>query len=212
MKKFINGRWFPLTAAILIVAAVALVMALFGWRITYAPELENSWDALSAVAALAGVIASFTAIMVAIRIPKKIADRQDKIALFEKRFVCFQELQRHLSLSKAIQKEQSIEKIKRCYVTMYCGGSYMNFDGIDHIQVLTKSCTNLQQVPFLFKEINETYTKKLYDTFTDLILSLANANAEELEIRQNIKLYTETVTDIWVRYYNVLFDSVELRS
>ena len=51
MKNFIKGRWFPLIAAILIVAIVAIVMALFGWRITYAPELENSWDAISAVAA-----------------------------------------------------------------------------------------------------------------------------------------------------------------
>lgn len=57
MKNFIKGRWFPLIVAILIVAIVAIVMALFGWRITYAPGLENSWDAVSAVAALISAFA-----------------------------------------------------------------------------------------------------------------------------------------------------------
>jgi len=86
LKNFIKGRWFPLTVAILIIAAMVLVMAFFGWRITYASELENSWEAISGVAAWVGAIASFGAIMVAIWIPKRIADQQNKIALFEKRF------------------------------------------------------------------------------------------------------------------------------
>lgn len=71
-------------------------MFLFGWRITYAPELDNSWDAISAVAAwasivvaFAGVIASFAAIWYAIRVPKEIAYQQNKIALFEKRYEAY---------------------------------------------------------------------------------------------------------------------------
>ena len=85
MKKFIKGRWFPLVIAIIVVTAVAFIMALFGWRISYAPGLENSWDAVSAVAAWAGVFSSFIAIWFAIQVPKKIAEQQNKIALFEKR-------------------------------------------------------------------------------------------------------------------------------
>lgn len=61
MKNFIKGRWFPLTIVILIVATVAIVMALFGWRITYAPELESSWDAISAVASLVGAVGAIAA-------------------------------------------------------------------------------------------------------------------------------------------------------
>lgn len=82
MKNFIKGKWFPLTAAFLIVAAVALVMAKFGWRITYAPELENSWAAISAVAAWVGAIGAVAAVFSAIYV----ANQQNKIALFEKRF------------------------------------------------------------------------------------------------------------------------------
>ena len=50
MKNFIKGRWFPLVVAIIAFVAIGTIMMLLGWRITYAPTLENSWDAISAVA------------------------------------------------------------------------------------------------------------------------------------------------------------------
>lgn len=53
MKKFIKD------AAVWVIIAellVAIVMWCFGFRITYAPELDNNWDAISAVAEWAGVI------------------------------------------------------------------------------------------------------------------------------------------------------------
>ena len=52
LKKFIKGRWFPLSVAVVIALIVIIGMVLFGWRITYAPELENSWEATSAVASI----------------------------------------------------------------------------------------------------------------------------------------------------------------
>ena len=79
MKKFIQGRWFPLTVAILIVTAVALVMALFGWRITYVPDLENSWDAISAVAALISAFAGVAIPIVAVVFQHKLDSNKNDI-------------------------------------------------------------------------------------------------------------------------------------
>ena len=85
MKQYVHKKYMiPLGGIILI--GFVLVLYLKGFRITYAPELENSWGAISAFASWASVMASATAILVAIRIPSVIADRQNKIALFEKRF------------------------------------------------------------------------------------------------------------------------------
>lgn len=110
MEKFIKGRWFPLTVVILIVAVVTFVMALFGWRITYAPELENSWDAISAVAAWAGVFvavasatASFLAVWYAIQVPKEIAEEQNKIALLEKRLDVFKKIEEYIGVMDSWQ-------------------------------------------------------------------------------------------------------------
>ena len=70
-----------------------LLMYQMGFRITYAPDLENNWDAISGTASwvsvivsVLGVIASFLAVWSAIQVPKKIAERQIKVDLFEKRY------------------------------------------------------------------------------------------------------------------------------
>ena len=78
------GRWFPLILALLIIGLIFTVGFLFGFRITYAPELKNDWDAISGVAAWGGIIvsiasavASFMAVWYAIRV----ADKQNKVTL-----------------------------------------------------------------------------------------------------------------------------------
>ena len=79
MKKIVKGRWFPLTVAILIFAAVVIVMALSGWRITYAPELENSWDAVSAVAACFSALAGIAIPIVAVAFQHKLDSNKNDI-------------------------------------------------------------------------------------------------------------------------------------
>lgn len=47
-------KW--LIAIGLIVVVLVVILYFFGFRITYAPELENSWEAISAVGTWAGVV------------------------------------------------------------------------------------------------------------------------------------------------------------
>ena len=82
MRKFVAGRWFPLALVLLIIGLILTSGFLFGFRITYAPDLNNHWDAISGVAAWVGTIGTVGAIFAAIWV----ADRQNKIALFEKRY------------------------------------------------------------------------------------------------------------------------------
>lgn len=83
MKKFFRH---PSTITLIAVILIILILALFGFRITYNPSLDNNWDAISACAAWAAVVVSGLAIYYAIQAPKKIAEEQNKIALFEKRY------------------------------------------------------------------------------------------------------------------------------
>lgn len=126
MKKFVKGRWFPLLVAILIVAAVALVMALFGWRITYVPDLENSWDAVSAVAAwfavmvaIASAVASFLVVWYAIQVPKEIAKQQDKIALFEKRYRLYTLLLSSQTFALALKAAENMQDARKVFLLAY---------------------------------------------------------------------------------------------
>ena len=91
MKKYAQKKYMiPLGGIILI--GFVVVMYLMGFRITYAPDLENSWDAISAFADWASVFVSGLAIYYAICVPKKIAEDQNRIALFEKRYEVYKVL------------------------------------------------------------------------------------------------------------------------
>lgn len=97
MKRIIRNKWFLPVVISTVLVIVCAIMFLFGWRITYAPEMENSWNAISAVAtwtgtiiAMASTTASFLAVWFAIQVPKKIAEQQNKITLFEKRYEVFE--------------------------------------------------------------------------------------------------------------------------
>ena len=79
MKKLLNKKLI-IPALLLVLVFVIVILYWLGFRITYAPELENSWEAVSAVAAWAGVVVSFVAICFAVQVPKKIAEQQNKIA------------------------------------------------------------------------------------------------------------------------------------
>ena len=101
MKNLIKKPWFSLLVAILIIAVVAFVMALFGWRITYAPDLENSWEAVSAVGTWAGAIGTVVAVFSAIYV----AHRQNEIALFEKRYTAYMKFNKLYGFARSLDKQ-----------------------------------------------------------------------------------------------------------
>ena len=110
MKKLIRS---PITWTIIVVLILGIALYFCGFRITYAPQLENSWDAVSACASWASVVVAGFAIYYAILIPKKIAQEQNKIALFEKRYEVFQLFERCFSFAKAIEKSESKDDLRK---------------------------------------------------------------------------------------------------
>lgn len=197
--KFIKGRWFPLIAAIAIFVlevGIVLTMVLFGWRFTYAPELENSWDAVSAVAAWVGVFSSFIAIWFAIQVPKKIAEQQDKIALFEKRHDAYSSILSLKVFAEALDHEEYKDGGKdpngkiltlRDKVGLYClhfattlGYPPRVHEGHLDIDSMTRTISLLKQyeirataLPFLFYTNDEESNKmkqELSDIFEPLLV------------------------------------------
>ena len=83
---------------------VAVLLWLLGFRITYAPTMENSWDAISACAGWASVVVAGLAIYYAIQVPKKIAEDQNKIALFEKRYAVYEVLNNCVTYAHMLER------------------------------------------------------------------------------------------------------------
>ncbi len=193
MKKLVNvvkWKWFPLIVAIallVLVAGVALVMALFGWRFTYAPELENSWDAVSAVAAwvgvivsVIGVVASFIAIWYAVQVPRKIADRQDKIALFEKRYQCYITIQNFLVCSEQIEQETTNKAIQTAFRIYFDEPeAIQKNEWLGYLIVLLKTKeSDIIAGNFLFSNYNVTLLQDIINYSIQLLQSVAVTNEE----------------------------------
>lgn len=97
-----------------------LLMYQMGFRITYAPDLENSWNAISGTASWVSAIASFLAVWSAIQVPKKIAERQIKVDLFEKRYRVYRTLILCDSFSALVSISTGLADIEIFFYQSFC--------------------------------------------------------------------------------------------
>ena len=127
-NKYWSKIWFKLLIIAIGVSVVVGLLYCAGLRITYAPELKNDWDSISAYAAwfsvvvsIVGVGASFAAIWYAIQVPKQIAEQQNKIALFEKRLQCYNALKTVMEFSKILESVGAKYEDVRAVYSVYFG-------------------------------------------------------------------------------------------
>lgn len=121
-RRFISSRWFPLAVACAALLAVLVVAFLLGFRITYAPELENSWEAISAVASWAGIIvsiASAVAAFMAVWYAIRVADKQNQIAMFEKNYELYALVHYCEIFADMAKKAKSREDIKEAFLAAF---------------------------------------------------------------------------------------------
>lgn len=175
----INILHSPITWIIILILILCIVSYVCGFRITYAPALENSWDAISACASWAGVLFSFIAIWVAIQIPMKIADRQNKIALFEKRCAFYTIFCRCISFGESVDPTQTCKEARHLFYVMLCGDpsqySSESFDtALATVQIKTVDIINQGRFLFPFE------TDGLLGTFLeDMLEVLSPRNPSE---------------------------------
>lgn len=112
MKNFIKRNHLALSAV-----AVCVILLVFlyciGFRITYAPQLENGWDAISAVATWASVVVSCFAVWAAIQIPQRIAEEQNDVSEKQARMNIFLEFYNSQNFKNMISyMEKKLESIE----------------------------------------------------------------------------------------------------
>jgi len=103
MKKTISISVRKGVIALSTVVALVILFLILGFRITYAPWLKSDWTAIDAVGTWVAVIVSGIAIWTAIIIPKRIAENQNKIELFEKRYDFYNNLISCISFNKMLE-------------------------------------------------------------------------------------------------------------
>lgn len=159
----------------LIIAEIIVLITglLLGFKITYAPQLENDWNAISACASWVGVAASLGAILVAIRIPKVIAERQDKIALFEKRFAFYDTLNRCINFTRIIGNIQTHRELQVFFIASFGRERMEEYtqDSLDRdvLKLQNEATMILKQGVFLFDFDTADQVKPIISTLVSLL-------------------------------------------
>lgn len=149
MKKFIRN---PITIIISITLCI-IILALLGFRITYNPDLNICWEAISALASCAAVVVSAIAIYYAIQIPLKVADEQNKIALFEKRYEVVVTVEKMFSEVDNINRRMSIIFSKN-------STKKLSFEIINKWRI---------SISETLKDVNGQYDYLFYDEVRDIV-------------------------------------------
>lgn len=140
-------------------------------------------DWFSVWISLAGVVLSFVAIIVAVRVPKKIAKQQDKIGLFEKRYECYAVIQKILVIG---------EQIKPCTTKMAVVSAFKLWFGdkndfaknenyAEYVIILKSEEVKLVSGQFLFPEYDAEILSEIINEAITLIKACSVHSATEKE-------------------------------
>lgn len=163
-NKYWRKIWFKLLIIAIGVLVVVGLLYCAGLRITYAPELKNDWDSISAYAAwfsvvvsIFGVGASFAAVWYAIRVPKQIAEKQNNIALFEKRYeiLClFNSCRMFANVLEDIGGSEDQTDIKRLFLIVFCDANVAEKSDKSNLILIEneKMCEKMMQSCYLFEK------------------------------------------------------------
>lgn len=206
MKELAKKRWVVFLLGILIAVVVlfgiGFVLYCNGYRITYPQQFETSWDAVSGFAAWFGVVvsvvsaaASFFAIWFAVRV----ADKQNKIALFEKRYELFVFVDRCKLFDSALKRNKDYKNIRHLFLLDFFDVLQRSkAEDNDFFTEKIGSCFNrTRQTDFLFKDSDIHVLMGTLSTIVYEIiyasLSIEEGSEKTNELDSAIKEFTEFV-------------------
>ena len=167
-------------------------------------------DYIQLGSAIVSVIASIIAVFVAIRVLKTIAENQNKIALFEKRYELFQFYRKCQSFLYAIKRDKTIEEIRNSCSTIFeidCKNT--NIKGI--LILLSKFENASYQIHFLFPKIKEEDARKLYLALYYFILQIVKSEVYDInDVEDNKKDFILKMESFKSNYEDVIITQLKL--
>jgi len=156
----------------------------------------NWLDYLQVIASIMSIIISALAVIMAVRIPKKIADKQDKIALFDKRFGAYQIFAKYSAFAEQIKNTNGIENYRNEFVNMFGLNVMDEFSGTIALGKLIQVSEPIKNAVFLFDNITDEELTKLYSSICSFVVSLSNNdNVEKRKIE-----FVENANNFWVKH------------
>ena len=183
IKRLLNNKILP-NWMILIFVMTAVIMGMFGWKITYNPYLENSWNAIDAVGGWVSAAISGVAIWFAASVPKHIAQEQNKIALFEKRFTSYSVFLKYISFAEMLRDVENINEL--CQVFSL---NFMEYGDVTDLKELILMIKNDEQqlMSGLFLFSNFCNGETVHDILQGVLEVAGLIQCKEIELSKEDK-------------------------
>ncbi len=154
----------------------------------------NWIDYVQIISSIISIIISAFAVIMAIRVPKEISNRQDQISLFDKRFAAYDIFLRYDAFTTGIDELEGIEIYRECFMDMFFLEERTEFEFQKALFKLVQLSTPLQHMPFLFENITDSEMDMLFSSMFGFVSAISNnSNVEECKERlvNNIKEFKE---------------------
>lgn len=156
---------------------------------------------------LVSVVVSGVAIWFAVQVPKKIADRQDKIALFEKRYECFQVFEKcHMLYALIKDEEYTLEELRNRSKYMLGKLEWEDITREEAVEQIEQYEYMIHQMQFLFPGIKEADTYELYMSLQKFLVSIIEN--ENVQVRK--EKYVTTMRFFANKYAPTIWGSLSL--
>lgn len=182
-----------------------------GFRITYNPDLITDWNAVSGVAAWAGVLASIIAIFYAIRVPKEIADRQEKIELFEKRYEILQSFAKCRIFYSAVIHAQDLPSIQNACCRLLEVEKFSDMTEKDFAEKANESQYVFNQIPLLFTDVTDDAVARVYDGLWEFLCVVVTENTAN-EIMEKRKIYLDATYEFNEKYWPSMIEETSIKN
>ncbi len=142
---------------------------------------QPNWlDYIQVTASIISIIISALAVVMAVRIPKKIADKQDKIALFNKRFDSFSSFQKCQAFADLLKTMEDIDGYKISALHFLGDGENWAYETKNVKINLIQTSVKLQQLAFLFDNVDYKDVVMVFVSLKDFVFSLESTDNVEV--------------------------------
>ncbi len=146
-------------------------------------------DCYDYLAMFAPLLLSIVAIIVAIVVPKVIANKQDKISIFDKRFKSYDVLQKYIAFSDMLKSNKNNADYNGMIVVIFFNGDGDNVKKSNALLKILEVSTPLKYIPFLFKDISEEEVEFVIKTLGAFVGAILQN--KDIEFCKNV--YIDTV-------------------
>lgn len=207
-KRLDTKRAFLLTITLLVLATVAVIAFYIGASIT-SEQKDIIWNVIDSIVSVISAVGTVSAIFAAIWV----ANRQNKIALFEKRYENYIIIQKLLACAlqlEDVNTNKGVQVAFRIYLDAP-QNIHKNKSVYEMIVELLQMQSILLSGAFLFSNYNAELAKKIVAVGTELLRKTASHNIKNAEepLLQDIMELKKEYIDLCETFEKNYFESME---